>query len=264
MKTKNLQPASVNPLSLVVLLLLPAAGHAEVINILGTDYYVATLGLLVYQIIYLPVALVLVVLLYVLLLRHIRWRWLKWGMLPFLYAGLAALPYWDTYQIGQQAKVLCEEQAGLYVYRTVEADGFIGYTSIKKWSQYGFKYVEGYGFHVTMVDGKPHKERVGVENYRSRYSVITKQHEPLGESRFSRHRSWTRDRQTDEVLGEVIAFTVPPGKWDSLILGASGFAFNSWICGKTVPEELQEKYGKTYGRHDLIKATLKPMLLQEG
>lgn len=246
--------------------LLPSVAKAEVIEILGTDYYVATLGLGVYKIVYLPAALIFVVLLYVLLLRHIRWRWLKWGLLPFLYAGLAALPYWDTYQIGQQAKVFCEGEAGLHVYKTAEADGFFGGSSIEYWSKYGFKYVESSGsgkYSIwTLVDGEKHHEYR--DQLTSRYSWGTyENHVPVGD-RFSRSASHMVDIQTGEVLGELITFAVPPGIWDSLILGASGLSFSPWICGDKVPAKLRNKFGKRYGVLHLILETLIPFKKGEG
>ena len=54
------------------------------------------------------------------------------------------ISYLDVYQISKEAERLCREEAGLHVYKTVEAEGFLGSVSgIEKWSKHGFQYVEG-------------------------------------------------------------------------------------------------------------------------
>lgn len=241
-----------------LLLLQGRSAGAGVYEILGTKYYVSTLAVALYKNLYVPVILVLAGILYWLILRHQR-RWLKWsGLVVLLVAGIGA-PSWDIYRIGQQAKRLCTEQAGLHVYKAAETDGFLGTSSIEYWSDYGFSYVEtggtkGRKFRVTLRDGEPHYERI--PDYQSRYQSRGGMQDQVSRH-FVRLRYVVEDRQTDELLGELITFTIYPGWLDSLVVGALGFSWSPWICGDE-PALGVTKYGKQLLSDDVIKATLKP------
>ncbi|MGH8120044.1 MAG: hypothetical protein ACRESK_05445, partial [Gammaproteobacteria bacterium] len=52
--------------------------------------------------------------------------------------------YTDVIYISLKARKLCREEAGLHVYKTVAAEGFLGDISIDYWAKYGFRYVESY------------------------------------------------------------------------------------------------------------------------
>ena len=190
--------------------------------------------------------------------RFISWmpqsRWQRWVIaLPIAFVAVS----WGVWSISREANRLCRAEGGLHVYKTVSAEGFFGASSIKYWSQYGFKYVESAGsgrYSIwTLVDGeKNHEYR---DELTSRYAVNSKTYVPVGND-FFRSRYWMKDVQTGETLGELVTFTGPRGWTDNWLPGL--MEGSPWICGKWVPEELQEKYGKTYGRQDLIKSTLLP------
>src|SRR3989338_1034007 len=90
------------------------------------------------------VAFVVVVItpcLYRLVLRRYQFG-LRMLSIIVLWAVAILVAYWDVYQISKEARRLCKEEAGLHVYKTVEAEGFLGDISIDYWAKYGFEFVE--------------------------------------------------------------------------------------------------------------------------
>ncbi len=174
-----------------------------------------------YKYAYLPLMLVLLALLYHLFLSWVRPKALKWSLLALLSAGLASLPWWDVYQTGAKVTRLCHDEGVLHIYRTVEADGFLGGSSIEYWSKYGFKYVEGGGtkhrkFRASIKDGKAVDEEV--PEYISRYQWKGKEdHVPITPL-IERSSSHVIDRQTGEELGTLVWFTIEKGWFDRLAM----------------------------------------------
>ena len=249
-----------NLLLLIVLAILCAAeaeaGRSMGFEVVGTRYYITGIGLWALGLVYLPLLLMLIGLAYALVLRLLPKR-IKWSLVVLLLIGGGLLPFVDVYLIGQEAKTLCKD-AGLKVYKTVKTEGFIGASSIKLWSEYGFEFVEHAGSerinHRTLVNGEEHQQYL--DQPMSRYSARSKSHEVVN-LHFARSRLWTEDIQTKEVLGELVTYSIYPGWVDSLVIPALGGSFTPWICGKWVPEELQDRYGQTYGLKDVILDTLK-------
>lgn len=166
------------------------------------------------------------------------------------------ISYWDVYQIAKKAERLCRDEAGMHVYKTVEAEGFLGYaTDIEQWSEYGFSYVEGRyknkKTRLSIKDGEVIRETV--PKYISLYQY-TGDSEVLEEP-FVKTKDLIKVRKTNEILGEVIAFKVYPGWLDSRLLGILGFSWTPPRCdGNYKPEP-----GKsTIYLRDFIKAVLKP------
>ncbi|RLJ69173.1 hypothetical protein [Sulfurisoma sediminicola] len=171
---------------------------------------------------------------------------------------VATVPLWDVYAIGVEAKRLCKEQAGLKVYRTVEADGFLGSGLGKRLMEYGYKYVESGGddkmSRYTAKDGDIVHERI--TEFTSRYWVKTgDSHRVIGKH-FSRSSDQVVDRQTGEVLGELVVIGIYPSWFDNVAIAAtgSGSGFSPWRCGEEPPP------GRTteLGLYDLIFATIHP------
>ena len=172
------------------------------------------------------------------------------------------IAYWDVYRIAKEAERLCREEAGLHVYKTVEAEGFLGASSIDYWSEYGFRYLEmefvgGKKARYTLAGGKVAKENV--EKLLSRYEYVTDLE--VLERPFNRQRQMIRDRQTGEILGEIIAYAVYPGWLDSRLLGFLGFSWSPKACDEDyVPER-----GKLrYSYRDLVKAVIKQKVTNKG
>ena len=132
---------------------------AGVWEIYGTRYYTHGFGLLFVA----PFVLLFVASLIRLLVRAADGKPLKWyGPIFFALCSVVMLVavFWDVYQIGQQATKLCNEKAGLHVYRTAEADSVLGLSDIEHWSKYGFKFLEDNSLskgklRLFMKDGKP-------------------------------------------------------------------------------------------------------------
>jgi len=164
--------------------------------------------------------------------------------------------YTDVIYISLKARKLCREEAGLHVYKTVEAEGFLGALNIDYWAKYGFKYVEkefinGEKYRSTLVNNEIKKEEVN--HILSRYEYVNDLE--VLEAPFNRGRKMIRDRQNDEIIGEIISFGVYPGWVDRRLLGVIGFTWSPAGCDgdyKPVPQKSTLTY------RDLIKAVIKP------
>ena len=235
-------------------------------DLFGTTLYMTSLGVFLYKYVYLPLMAVLLALLYRLLLRRVRPTAMKWSLLAMLAVGLTLLPWWDVYRTGSQVTELCRNEGGLHVYRTVEADGFLGASSIEYWSRYGFKYVEGGGtgnrkFRATIRDGQAVDEEV--PEYISRYQWKGKEnHVPIAPL-IERSSSHVIDRQSGGELGTLVWFTIGKGWFDRLAMGFLPGEANPWICGWDAPPQ-QGQYWEAkkkwvYSSDDLIKGTIQPL-----
>ena len=227
--------------------------EAGVFEIFGTRYYTHGFGLLLVA----PFALWFAASLLRTLYRLLRKRRpaVGWGL--YLSALLTmvsfVVAFWDVYQIGQQATKLCKEQGGLHVYKTVEAEGFIGSGGIEYWANYGFKYVEdtyanGKKVRGIIKNGKATK--IQVDSFLSEYEYSHKR-EKLGE-RLVRGRYCIVHRQSGDCLGELIVFGIHGGWADMLFYNLTGFSYTPWGCG-----DKNNGADLTYG--DVVKATLKPV-----
>lgn len=167
------------------------------------------------------------------------------------------IAYWDVYQIAKEAERLCREEAGLHVYKTVEAEGFLGSSSIEYWSKYGFKYVE-----MEFIGGKKYRNSL-VNNKITREEVkeIFSRYEYVGDSEelelpFTRDKKMIRVRKTGEVLGEIISFAVYPGWLDSYLLGVIPATWSPPRCDDNYIPENQKAI---HSYSDLVKAVIKPV-----
>ena len=191
-----------------------------------------------------------------------QWR-LRWGLaLPIAFVAVT----WDVWLLSREANQLCREQGGLHIYKTVEADGFIGVSSIKYWNDYGFSYVEAGGkgkrFHITLVDGEENYEVV--EQYDSRYATNSKTYVAVGDGIF-RSQYWIEDVKTGEVLGELVTFTGDRGWADNWLPNALllPVEHSPWICGDLIDPD-KPRYNNHYVPHHIVKATLKPKTTSTG
>jgi hypothetical protein len=139
------------------------------------------------------VVLLITPLAYFAILRRVA-VWVRISAIALLWGGTIHLAYWDVYQIAKEAERLCREEAGLHVYRTVEAEGLLGLSSIEYWAQFGLKYVEfDFGrekFRYTLAGGRV--EKTPVNEFRSRYE-LTHREELVGtkcSAIIERARSW--------------------------------------------------------------------------
>ena len=210
------------------------------------------------------VAFVVVVItpcLYRLVLRRYQFG-LRMLSIIVLWAVAIVVAYWDVYQISKEARRLCKEEAGLHVYKTVVAKGFLGSTNIDYWAKHGFEYVEslykeGKKTRFTLNQGKVTSETI--PGYVSRYEY-TRETQVLA-APFEKEQDMIRDRQTGEILGEVVAFYVYPGWLDSRLLGLVGFTWSPPRCDGDYKPKPQKT---TLYYMDLVKAVIYPETGDKG
>jgi hypothetical protein len=220
-------------------------------------FYMTELGIMAYGFIYLPVAIVA----FLLLWKKLR---LSWIVLTPIFLAILTLPFWDVYMIGRDADYLCTEQAGLHIYKTVEADGFLGGGG-EYWIKYGFSYVETGGigdkkYRYLMRDGKIVVEEV--PEYISRYRIGGETHIAIDKF-IARTKYQVIEIRTNYILGELVSFSIYPGRWDQMIIGitGTGSGLNFEVCGNEPPPGSDVL---RLGSSDVVRATLKPKKSKEG
>lgn len=165
------------------------------------------------------------------------------------------IAYGDVLMIAREAKRVCETEAGLKVYRTVEAEGFAGTNDIVEWAEQGFSYVEfrspgGEIFRYRLVDGK--REASSASQMISRYEYAV-ENRTLPQGIVSRAEQ-VREISTHNILGERIMFEIPPGRLDRKLIGGLGFHRNPvWCVAPTVVTSETSLYPAS----EVIKRTLK-------
>lgn len=227
--------------------------EAGVHQILGVNYYTNLWG----NIIVAPFGAVFLLSLIATLIRIsnkdrpiFRWHfYVSFLLVPCAFVGV----YWDVYQTGQQATALCRDKGGIHVYKTAEVEGFLGSSSIKEYSKYGFSYVELLGafdekWRYTMRDGE--KIRTDVDEFISDYEINRLKYSQKVTQRISIDKYYVTNRHTGEILGEDIMIFIDAGWADSLFYGLTGFSYRPWICSDRSRDKL---YSDT-----IVLATLKP------
>lgn len=224
---------------------------AGVWEIFGTRYYSNGFGLLLVA----PFAFWFVVSLIGVPIRAIERKPVKWyGLIISLLCTLVMLVvvFWDVYQIGQQATKLCNEKAGLHVYRTAEAEGVLGLFSIEHWSKYGFKFVEYEDVlknktRYFLEGGKPaHKK---VNQFLSQYELLITRKKLTPKIKI--HQYQIIERSTNEILGETAHLRIDGGWADMAFYGLTGFTYTPWQCKGDGMEDASPI--------DIVKVVLKPI-----
>lgn len=166
------------------------------------------------------------------------------------------LAYGDVLMIAREAKRVCETEAGLKVYRTVEVEGFAGMTGISEWAVKGFHYVEyidGTGGTIIyrMLDGVPLV--IHAANTVSLFGYFSEPEKLIG--KLSVRREQVRAITGGDVLGELITYWPTLGWIDRFIGQYVGFNPTPKMCegvGMISPTEKRLSY------ENLIGATLIP------
>ncbi len=228
-------------------------------------FYMTGAGAFGYAVAYLPLAIFVLWQAYSRLLRRLTHPWLRRALMFVTTATVLIMPFWDVIAIGREAERLCKEQAGLHIYKTAVAEGFIG-GGIGYWSKYGFTYTEtggrgGKKLRYTMQNGEAIHEEV--PDYISRYQLQISTDSRVISKHFSRNSDRVIDRQTKEVLGELVTVFIYPGWLDSLSIGVTGTGsgFSPWRCGREQRSGISEIRSSF---HDVVVATLKPSRKVEG
>ena len=156
------------------------------------------------------------------------------------------LPTWDVIIGKIYFNYLCENQAGLKVYKSVEVDGYfrkgeiyLGKASLEK--ENNFKYKEGSKYFVSGI----YKNKTMIQHLdlTNNSQIIELLNEPESEYEFIynekskplewipiiKNRAVVKHIKTDEVLGEDIGF-IYFGSWISILL-------NNTVSGVNNPKE---------------------------
>ncbi len=171
-----------------------------------------------------------------------------------VWAALFAVAYGDVIQIARDARQLCKKESGLHVYSTAETDGIYGTVSREKWFKYGFSFAEFRGsryWRVTLKDGKEVREPIAAPT--SRYEFALESTKVSNSIR--RDSNLVRDRQTGEILGEQVSFSIYPGWADRKLLGFLGFTWSPPFCANGYAAPGTSRYPEM---DELIRRTLKP------
>lgn len=136
----------------------------------------------------------------------------------------------DVYQIGKQATRFCNKKAGLHVYRTAEAESFLGAAGIRGWADYGFKFTERESnkdkIRYFYENGKPTYKKV--DEFLSQYELLIIR--KYLTSKIMIHQYQIIERSNNEVLGETSQFTIDGGWADMAFYGITGFTYSPWVC----------------------------------
>lgn len=223
----------------------------------GMTFYYSDMLPVGYFIIYLPFVFFIVWIFYKLLLKHIPQNAVRYSSTAVMLLILSGVPWLSVYQLSSEAKIICDQQGGLHIYKTVEVDGFRDGWDIETASKYGFSYLErGGGDYMnrwTMVDGQSVRQKV--TEFKSQYHVVTgADYKKIGK-KFTRSASQVKHAETGEVLGELVTISIKPIYLDATFISMVGGSVGVWLCGRklTFPNENHE-----LSYDNVILATLKP------
>lgn len=164
------------------------------------------------------------------------------------------IAYGDVLMIAREAKRVCEAEAGLKVYRTAKADGFLGVYNIEPWKKRGFSFTEykrsdGLYVRQEILDKKIKKTTADLPMSNYEYAYKT---ESLSRN-LSRDVQLVRDMSTNKPLGELVHIRIYPGWLDSFFLSLTGARFSPAYC----PDK-QGRYSAEESYVQIIDATLTP------
>ena len=188
--------------------------------------------------------------------RYARWP-ARLAVLLGVWCLAFGVAYGDVFLIARDAKRLCETEAGMKIYRTVEAEGFAGVSSIETWAPRGFRFVEsqtsnGEKFRHEVVDGSVRKLKIdeykSFFEYRTQSSVIDSHLVRLAES--------VEVISSGETLAEIVGFRIFPGWIDRALIRLIGFSWHPAACYGPTKHGRSESAGE-FGR--VISASIFPL-----
>ncbi|MBI2994130.1 MAG: hypothetical protein HYY48_08150 [Gammaproteobacteria bacterium] len=190
-------------------------------------------------------------------LKSLRWRSRMFAICGLWLAAIA-IGFTDVYLIAREARRLCTAEAGVRVYKTVQAEGFLGDSGIEYWANYGFRYVEaefrgGNKRRYELLDGK--RKESEISEIISRYEVKTEFIYTI--PHFTKIRTIVSDRHTGGIMGQLILFNIYPGRLDRNTVGGLGFTWTPPMCDGSNPPSAS---GSHLTQTNLIKAVIIPPL----
>jgi hypothetical protein len=212
------------------------------INIFGTTYY-TWIG--PYPLLFITAFVIFIMVVFI--LDHwLKTRRFKIPMKLFVSALalliIEVLLFWDVYWIGQEAKILCKEKAGIHIFHSAEVDALP--------VQYGLKDSEinrllklGYRFVIASEATGPHQKlfryslknntitKEAIDKYTNRYRFRSNHPGKVINRYFTNKIRFIEDTRTGEIMGESVLIVIHPGKVDSWLLRKTGLSFTPWFCG---------------------------------
>ncbi len=186
---------------------------------------------------------------------HLR-RWpSRLALMLAVWIAAWLIAYGDVLMIAREAKRVCETEAGLRIYRTVEAEGFAGVSNIEPWIKRGFRFTE-----YRRVDGSLLKqEKIGADIVKTISKSPISHYEYIFRierisKKLSKDVRMVRDISTQEKLGEMVEIRIYPGWADSVFLTVFGARSSPVRCPSINSKE--EETRASY--EELIDATLVP------
>ena len=210
------------------------------LKIFGYTLYMSGTWWFGYLLIYLPIVASIANAL------HKRWRRgnvprpIPWKVVGPILLVVLTFPLWDVLVTAVRAKPLCEKEAGIKVFRTVQADSVRDYTLTPAALAHGFRIAESYGpgnhkYRYSIRDGKIVEERI--EEFLTRYSYSGRP-DTTAAPGIRRHTSEIVDEQINEILSKSVDFSVDHGWFEAVVGGVFGLESNPWSCGRSDYEQL--------------------------
>lgn len=225
-------------------------------ELFGIRLYISTVAVLAYWLVWVPNALC-----WSWIVDRYGWRRLLQGRARItatllLAAVLLSLPWWDVVLIGLRAQRLCAERAGLHVFKTVEAEGFLN-GRIGPYAKHDFSFTEDTG-----IGGKKYRyfmqddqvQAVEIPDFASRYELQTGARFQIIEEKFRPESALVVDRQNGEVISELVIVHIYPGWLDSILRWVLDAESPPWTCGDEPPSGASPKLSP----YDLVVETIKP------
>ena len=223
-------------------------------------FYVTDLGKFGYLFIYLPFFLIIILFAYRWVLRHLLGQRIAAGVSVVLLGFVLGAPVWDIYKIGQVTKRLCEEKAGLHVYKTIESDGLFGSRDIEIWAQRGFSFTESFN----QRDGKKYRYYLregqvmteNIQEFSVSHGLLDYGIHKVADEHHGFFTIRVGDIDTNEVYAELVTVKTYPGWLDNFFIGVTGTGsgFSVWQCGDDPPYGRKMKLMAS----DVILAAIKP------
>lgn len=188
--------------------------------------------------------------------RYPRWP-ARLAVLLGVWLCAFVIAYGDVFLIARDAQRLCEQEAGLKVYRTVEAEGFAGVSSLSVWSKRGFQFVEtiksnGSSIQSRIEDGRTTSVALSRAQSRYEYDLVFDKHT----SRIDRQVDLVRDRSDFSVLGEIVIFRPSLGWADAIFAKYAGASWSPLLCEGP---KMIKPHERTTNFEQLIVATILPI-----
>ena len=204
------------------------------LKIFGYTLYMSGTWWFGYLLIYLPIVASIANAL------HKRWRPrnasrpLPWRLVGPILLVVLTFPLWDVLVTAVRAKPLCQKEAGIKVFKTVQADGIRNGDPLPELMAHGIRFTERDTGkdkrRETIKDGKIVEERI--HEFTTRYSPGYLE-DTVVSSAISRHGYTLVDTANNEILSQQIFFSVHRGWFETVVSGLLGLETNPWICGDT-------------------------------